>query len=152
MNMKKILIACIVLLAIVSSLSFVSASDTILMGKVTNSEMNIDDASSSASEIKFDVNLEVDLSEMSDSDRKLLDAAIKDNDTALIINFTCGDSIKIAIWNYQAMKDISIENNTLYVKNHTDTYTLGTGVEANNLKISGMSLNTTKGQMFDAFV
>lgn len=149
MNLKKILVFTVILLTLCMAAGVVSASllEPIDIGEITHYDLEMTNSNDDTDEIDFTTTADIDISDLSASDKKLLEDAIKDNNTAFILNLTAGSSIKIAIWAYQGVDDADINGDTLHIK-HDSTYRSLTGEGIKDLELVAIAFNTTEGQMF----
>lgn len=149
MKLKKILVFTIILITLCMAASVVSASllEPIGIGEITKYNLDMTNFDEDTDEVDFTTNAEIDISDLSASDKKLLEDAIKDNDTAFILNLTAGSSVKITIWAYQGVDDAHIDGDTLYVK-HDSSYRSLMGSGMDDLDLTAVSFNTTDGQLF----
>ena len=149
--MKRILGIALILvtlcLAIGSASAFFDNTDPVHIGDIKDYDLDITDFDDETSQVDFTANVEVDISDLSSSDKKLLEDAIKDNDTAFILNLTALGSVKITIWTYQGVDDAHIDGDTLFIK-HDSSYRTITGSDTEDLKLTAVSFNTTSGKLF----
>ena len=129
--------------------SAVSASllDPIEIGDISHYDLTMTDFDKDTSEVDFTTTAEIDITDLSSSDKKLLEDAIKDNDTVFILNLTAGTAVKITLWSYQGVDDAHIDGDTLYVE-HDCAYRSITGSGMDDLELTAVSFNTTEGQLF----
>ena len=155
MNLKKTLVFTIILVALCMAVSVVSASllEPIEIGDVTSYDLKMTDFDESTSQVDFTTTAKVDISDLSESDKELLEKAIKDDNTAFILNLTAGTSIKITISTFQGVDDAHIDGDILYVRHDSSYRSLsGNGLEMDDLDLKAISFNTTDGQLFTAEV
>lgn len=161
MDMKKILVFAAILMIAVTSLSIISASNsnTIVMGKITESSIEASNfvdsslptgpgmsSSASSKMVTFDytINAEIDISNMSDADKNALSKAIDGGNCSLVINMT-DSSGSISMETYAGIDSINIEGNSLFIKD-SDSMT-ASHFSADSVKITGIGLND-KGKHF----
>ena len=148
MNLKKILAIALILVALCTTLTAISASNvqTIDIGEITKSTVGITHASGASDETyKFDI--EVDISDLSIFDKKALEDAINDNDTSLEINST-SELGKVTFTDYKDIDDLHIHGNTLYIKN-SQTFPYA-GDADYTYRITSISLESSDGVTFTA--
>ncbi len=159
MNLNKILTIFIILMVLSISLSVVSAdsSGPIDLGKITSSDMKIKDVSQKGSlpstmsssfselyDVDFTANFEIDISKMSDSDKKLLTKAVEDKNTSFILNLTSNHDITVELYNGA---DYSIDGNTLKI-NADSTYT--SNDDSKDVTVRSIGLRSSDNQLFFA--
>ena len=149
MNFKKILVFTVILITLCMAASAVSASllEPIDIGDITNYNLDMTNFDDETDEVDFTTTADIDISDLSASDKKLLEDAIKDNNTAFILNLTAGSSIKITLWTYQGVDEANIDGDTLHIK-HDSAYRSLTGKGMEDLELVAVSFNTTEGQLF----
>ena len=149
MNFKKILIFTVILITLCMAASVVSASllEPIDIGDITHYNLDMTNFDDETDEVDFTTTADIDISDLSASDKKLLEDAIKDNDTAFILNLTAGSAVKITLWTYQGVDEANIDGDTLHIK-HDSAYRSLTGEGMEDLDLVAISFNTTEGQLF----
>ena len=149
MNLKKILVFTVILITLCMAASAVSASllEPIDIGDITKYDLDMTNFDDETDEVDFTTTADIDISDLSASDKKLLEDAIKDNNTAFILNLTAGSSIKITLWTYQGVDEANIDGDTLHIKHDSASRSL-TGKGMEDLELVAVSFNTTEGQLF----
>ena len=129
--------------------STVSASllEPIDIGDITNYNLDMTNFDDETDEVDFTTTADIDISDLSASDKKLLEDAIKDKDTAFILNLTAGSAVKITLWSYKGVDEADINGDTLHIK-HDSAYRSLTGEGMEDLDLVAISFNTTEGQLF----
>lgn len=149
MNFKKILVFTVILITLCMTASTVSASllEPIDIGDITNYNLDMTNFDDETDEVDFTTTADIDISDLSASDKKLLEDAIKDKDTAFILNLTAGSAVKITLWSYKGVDEADINGDTLHIK-HDSAYRSLTGEGMEDLDLVAISFNTTEGQLF----
>ena len=149
MNLKKILVFTVILITLCMAASAVSASllEPIDIGDITNYNLDMTNFDDETDEVDFTTTADIDISDLSASDKKLLEDAIKDKDTAFILNLTAGSAVKITLWSYKGVDEADINGDTLHIK-HDSAYRSLTGEGMEDLDLVAISFNTTEGQLF----
>lgn len=149
MNLKKILVFTVILITLCMAASAVSASllEPIDIGDITHYNLDMTNFDDETDEVDFTTTADIDISDLSASDKKLLEDAIKDKDTAFILNLTAGSAVKITLWSYKGVDEADINGDTLHIK-HDSAYRSLTGEGMEDLDLVAISFNTTEGQLF----
>ena len=148
MNFKKILTIALILATICITLTAISASniETIEMGKITKGTVGISHSSGESDET-YDFDIEVDISKLSDSDKKTLEDIIKDDGTVFVVNATSNTG-KVTFSDYMGIDEAYINGNTLVIKNSLKLPYVGGSQDS--YQIDTISLNTTDGVTYTA--
>lgn len=158
MNFNKILMISIMLMLLSISLGAVSAySEPIKLGEITSSDFHVTDVSSKGSlpgsmsssstelyNVNFTADIKIDISKMSDANKKLLIRAADDENTSLILNLTSDNAVSVEL--YQG-SDFSIDGNTLKI--HSSTFYTSTD-ESKDVTINSVGLRSSDNQLFVA--
>ena len=149
MNLKKILVFTVILITLCMAASVVSASllEPIDIGDITHYNLDMTNFNDETDEVDFTTTADIDISDLSASDKKLLEDAIKDKKTAFILNLTAGSAVKITLWSYKGVDEADINGDTLHIK-HDSAYRSLTGEGMEDLDLVAISFNTTEGQLF----
>ena len=149
MNFKKILVFTVILITLCMAASVVSASllEPIDIGDIIHYNLDMTNFNDETDEVDFTTTADIDISDLSASDKKLLEDAIKDKKTAFILNLTAGSAVKITLWSYKGVDEADINGDTLHIK-HDSAYRSLTGEGMENLDLVAISFNTTEGQLF----
>ena len=149
MNFKKILVFTVILITLCMAASVVSASllEPIDIGDITHYNLDMTNFNDETDEVDFTTTADIDISDLSASDKKLLEDAIKDKKTAFILNLTAGSAVKITLWSYKGVDEADINGDTLHIK-HDSAYRSLTGEGMEDLDLVAISFNTTEGQLF----
>ena len=155
MDFKKILAIALVLAALCLCVSAVSAfdlgslsgpSEPVYIGEITKDTVKISHTLGDPDET-YKFTIEVDISDLSDSDRKALEDAIGKDNTEFVINST-SDVGKVTFTDFNGLDDVYIDGDTLYIKN-SQTFPYANDSE-DSYSITAISFNTTSGQLFYA--
>ena len=148
MNLKKILAIALILVTLCITLTAISATDfeIVDIGKITKGTVEVRHGASD-SDVTFKFIVEVDISDLSDSDKEDLEKAIKDDNLAFIVNAT-SDFGKVTFSDYQGLDDAYIQGNRLFIENsQTVPYVADT---SDFYQMDAIAMNTTDGVSFTA--
>lgn len=162
MNFNKLLTISIILMLFSVSLGVVSAdsSGPIDLGKITTSDFEITDVTSKDSipspapstsigstnlyDVDFTAKFEIDISKMSDADKKLLTEAVDDENTSFILNLTSDHKISVEMYKGA---EFSIDGDTLKI----DASTYYTSIDnSKDVTVESVGLRSSDNQLFIA--
>ena len=148
MDFKKILKISMLLMVLCISLSMASAADVIYLGDIESDTVITSDAThvpigDGQYNLHYDADIVIDISSMSDADKKLLEDTVKGDNTTLMINMTA-DDMGISTETYQGMQ-MSVEGNTLNIK---DNGTLIASSETPDVEIESVGIKAADGTLF----
>lgn len=163
MNFKKVLAMTIILMVLSISVGAVIAGSAIDMGKITSSDFSIGDVSSKAPlsspvpvgssgsagstqlyDVEFTADAQIDISKMSEADKKLLTKAVEDKNTSLIFNLSGKADISVELFQGG---EFSIDGDTLKVHAST-SYTSIDG--STDVELKSVGLRSSDNQLFIA--
>jgi hypothetical protein len=166
MNFKKILTISIILIALAVSIGVVCAeSNGINMGKITSSNVNINNvepiasptntpisgpglssSSSSSGEynVDFSADAQVNISKMSEKDKKILTEAVNNGSGIIVLDITDGHSMTIELHQGGTM---SIDGDTLSIQG-TSSYTVPSST--GEIKLNSVGVKTSDNHLFTA--
>ena len=155
MNFKKILTISIILMVLSISLSVVSAdsSDSIDLGEIKSSKLDILNVSKDTSipgvgdsySVDFNTDIEIDISKMNDTDKKLLTEAVKDKNTSFILNFTTASS-SISFEMFEGA-EFTLDGDTLKIHASSD-YSSSDG--SDDVEIEAVAIRSSDNHYFAA--